>query len=145
MLHFQINLQSGLPVYRQLMDQIKYYAASGILPVGAQLPSIRELARTLTVNPTTVVKAYTELEHEGVILNRQGKGAFLADTAPSLSEAVCEESLRRLARQLAVEATQMGAHRKQVLRLVEEELQTMTPVVRTKADADRQTGRKTLS
>jgi GntR family transcriptional regulator len=145
MLHFQINLQSGLPVYRQLMDQIKYYAVSGILPVGAQLPSIRELARALTVNPTTVVKAYTELEHEGIIQVRQGKGAFLADTAPARSEAACEESLRNLARQLALEATQMGASQQQVLRLVGEEMRTMSPVARTKSDAVRQTGRKTLS
>ena len=128
-----------------ILDQIKYYAASGSIPSGAQLPSIRELARALTVNPTTVVKAYTELEHEGVILIRQGKGAFLSDTAPAQSEAACEDALRPLARQLAVEAAQMGAHRKQVLRLVEEELQTMTPVVRTKMETDRRTGRRTES
>ena len=62
-LHFQIDPRSGLPVYRQLMDQIKYYVASGGLRSGDQLPSIRDLATRASVNPTTVVKCYTELQH----------------------------------------------------------------------------------
>ena len=121
-LHFQIDPHSGLPVYRQMMDQVKYYVASGTLASGDQLPSIRELAQSLSVNPTTVVKAYSELEHAGVIEMRHGKGAFVSDGASALSEREREKALRRLARQLAVEAMQMGANEKLVTRVVQEEL-----------------------
>ena len=55
MLHLQVDPHSGVPVYRQMMDQVKYYIASGVLRPGAQLPSVRELAQFLRVNPTTVV------------------------------------------------------------------------------------------
>ncbi len=122
MLHFQIDPHSGVPVYRQMMDQAKYYVASGVLRVGDLLPSIRELAAALSVNPTTVVKAYTELEHEGVIEMRQGKGAFVAAPAARMSEAERRRALQRLARQLAVEAAQMGAAPDVVLRVVQDEL-----------------------
>jgi GntR family transcriptional regulator len=123
MLHFQIDPHSGIPVYRQMMDQVKYYIASGTLRPGSQLPSIRELAETLAVNPTTVVKAYTELEHEKVIEMRHGKGAFVADGALGMTARDREKALRRLARQLAVESAQMGAPINQVLRVVGEELE----------------------
>jgi GntR family transcriptional regulator len=121
-LHFQIDPRSGVPVYRQLMDQVKYYVASGALPRDSQLPSIRELAQSLSVNPTTIVKAYSELEHEGVIEMRHGKGAFVAGATARLSDREREKVLRRLARQIAVEAAQMGAQREQVIEVVEEEL-----------------------
>ena len=123
MLHLQINPNSGVPVYRQVMDQIKYYVASGLLAPGAQLPSIRSLATSLAVNPTTIVKAYTELQHGGVVEMKQGKGAFVAESAGGLSEAQLTEALRRLARQLAVEAAQMGASVELVMKVVQEELQ----------------------
>jgi GntR family transcriptional regulator len=125
MLHFQIDPHSGIPVYRQMMDQVKYYVAAGTLRRGDQLPSIRELAQALAVNPTTVVKAYSELEHEGVIEMRHGRGAFVAETAARMSAVECQKVLRRLARQLAVEAGQMGATVHQVRRVVEEELEAV--------------------
>ncbi len=120
--HFQIDPHSGVPVYRQLMDQIKYYVASGALASGDQLPSIRELAQSLAVNPTTIVKAYNELVHEKVIELRQGKGAFVAAQSSEIPFAEREKALRRLARQLAVEATQMGADSNRVIEIVDEEL-----------------------
>ncbi len=122
MLHFQINPSSGVSVYRQIMDQMKYYVVSGMLRYGDQVPSIRELARSLAVNPTTIVKAYTELEHEGVIEMQQGKGAFVTDSGRRMSPARQEAALRPQARQLAVEAGQMGAAENLVLRVVKEEL-----------------------
>ncbi len=124
-LHFALDPHSGVPVYRQMMDQVKYYVAAGTLQSGDQLPSIRELAQNLTVNPTTVVKAYTELEHEKVIEMRQGKGAFVAAAAAVMSAEEREKALRRLVRQLAIEAAQMGAPTSQVLRLVQQELEAM--------------------
>jgi len=122
MLHVQINPQSGVPIYRQVMDQVRYYAASGVLKPGALLPSIRDMAKALSVNPMTIAKAYTELQHEGVIEMRQGKGAFLAAGAKPPSPAECERALQQIARQLAVEAKQMGASKDLVRKMVNDEL-----------------------
>jgi len=123
MLHLQLDQHNGAPVYRQMMDQIKYYIASGALKPGQQLPSIRELARRLAVNPTTVVKAYNELQHEAVIDTKHGKGAFVAEGAARMSRSQCEKALRRIARQLAIEAKQMGASTKTVQEIVKDELE----------------------
>ena len=77
-LFYHIDVYSGLPVYRQLMDQTKHYIASGTLLLGDQLPSIRELSTRLSINPATIVKAYSELQTSGVVEIKQGKGAFVA-------------------------------------------------------------------
>jgi GntR family transcriptional regulator len=121
-LHLQLDPHSGVPVYRQMMDQVKYYIASGALQPGDQLPSIRELAQKLSVNPTTVVKAYNELQHGDVIEMRHGKGVFVTERSVRMSDREREKALRRLARQLAVEAAQMKAAAPIVLRIVEEEM-----------------------
>ena len=109
-LHLHIDPHSGLPVYRQMIDQIKYYIASGTLKAGDQLPSVREFAQRLSINPTTVVKAYTELQHEEVIDIRHGKGAFVAERSAHVSVFEKDKVVRRVARQLAVEAQQIGAN-----------------------------------
>ncbi len=120
-LHFQIDPRSGLPVYRQLMDQIKYYVASGGLRAGDQLPSIRDLAVRASVNPTTVVKCYTELQHEGVVEMKHGKGAFVAASTSELSDIERRKLLSQLAKQLVVEAKQLGASKESVEEVVREE------------------------
>jgi GntR family transcriptional regulator len=121
-LHLQIDERSGVPVYRQMMDQFKYYVAGGTLRPGDQIPSIRELAAALSVNPTTVVKAYTELERAGLIEKRHGKGAFVAPNAQALTAAEQDVALRRSAKQLAVEATQLQVPSPKVISVVREEL-----------------------
>lgn len=120
-LHLHIDPHSGLPVYRQMIDQIKYYIASGTLKPGDQLPSVRELAQRLSINPTTVVKAYTELQHEEVIDLRHGKGAFVAERANEVSIFEKDKVVRRLALQLAVESQQIGASYELVQGILEEE------------------------
>lgn len=122
MLHFQINPHSGVPVYRQMIDQVRYYVASQTLKPGDQLPSIRELAQKLAVNPTTIVRVYSDLEHEGIIEMRHGKGAFVAAASRRMTAVERERALRALARQLAVEAAQMGAPASQALKILREEL-----------------------
>lgn len=126
-LHFQPDPHNGVPVYRQLMDQVKYYLASGALRPGDQLPSIRELARALRINPATVVKAYTELEHEGILDRQQGRGVFVSGARKPLPKRALEAALRQRARQLAVEALQMGADPDTALRLLGEELRAIAP------------------
>ena len=84
---FRPNPSSGVPIYLQLMEQVKHAIETGALRPGEQLPGIRPLAEELVVNPNTVAKAYRELEHEGVIELRQGAGAFVTDKAPSRKDA----------------------------------------------------------
>jgi GntR family transcriptional regulator len=133
-----IDPHTGLPVYRQVIDQIKYYIASGTLKPGDQLPSVRELAQRLTINPTTVVKAYSELEHEQVIEIRHGKGAFVATPNLMASEFQKDKVVRRLARQLAVEAQQIGADHEFVTRVLNEEWDHLIGTTRTASGDDRE-------
>ena len=74
------NPSSGVPIYLQLMEQVKHSIETGALRPGEQLPGIRPLAEELVINPNTVAKAYRELEHEGVIEIRHGAGAFVSAT-----------------------------------------------------------------
>jgi len=76
--HFHLDLHSGVPVYRQIIDQVRGAIASGALTPGAQLPTVRQLAVDLTINPNTVVRAYRELELGGLLDSQQGMGTFIS-------------------------------------------------------------------
>src|SRR5256885_7131895 len=78
---FRTNPSSGVPIYLQLMEQVKHAIETGALRPGDQLPGMRPLAEELVINPNTVAKAYRELEHEGVIELRHGAGAFVSGNA----------------------------------------------------------------
>jgi len=78
---FRPNPSSGVPIYLQLMEQVKHAVETGALRPGDQLPGIRPVAEELVINPNTVAKAYRELEHEGVIELRHGAGAFVSANA----------------------------------------------------------------
>lgn len=75
---FCLDLHSGVPVYRQIMDQVRGGLASGALTVGDQLPTVRQLAVDLSINPNTVVRAYRELELGGLLETHQGTGTFIS-------------------------------------------------------------------
>lgn len=78
MIEFKLDLKSGVPFYRQIVDQIRYGIASKRLLPGEQLPTVRDLAVQLEINPNTVRKAYSELEILGVLDTQQGTGTFVA-------------------------------------------------------------------
>jgi GntR family transcriptional regulator len=77
--HFKLNAHSGVPVYRQLMDQVQGAIAAGRLKSGEQLPTIRQVAVDLTINPNTVTRAYREMEIRGLLETQQGSGTFIAE------------------------------------------------------------------
>jgi GntR family transcriptional regulator len=87
MLILKPNPASGVPIYLQVIEQVKHAIATGAVRPGEQLPGIRPLAEELVINPNTVAKAYRELEHDGVIELRQGAGAFVSGNAPSKKDA----------------------------------------------------------
>ena len=123
MLHIQLDPSSGVPVYRQVMDQIRHYVAAGTLKPGDLLPSIRELAKALHINPATIVKAYSELEHAGDIAVQHGKGAFIAENAGRKSRTEVEREFRRRAEPLAGVAVQLGLSAERAAELLREEMQ----------------------
>jgi GntR family transcriptional regulator len=79
----KINVADGVPLYRQIVNQIRYMVASGLLEIGEELPAIRALALQLKVTPNTIVKAYGELEAAGVVRKRHGAGTFVSGGGPS--------------------------------------------------------------
>src|SRR5580693_9373374 len=80
---FRLNPSSGTPLYLQLIEQVKHAVETGALREGDQLPTIRKLAEDLVMNPNTVVRAYRELEHEGVVELKHGSGAYIRESAGS--------------------------------------------------------------
>jgi GntR family transcriptional regulator len=78
---FRPNPTLGVPIYQQLMEQVKHAVETGALKPGDQLPGLRPLAEELVINPNTVARAYRELEHEGIVELRHGAGAFIASEA----------------------------------------------------------------
>ena len=119
---FQIDFKSGKPVYLQLVDQVRYAAASGALRPGEALPSIRPLAEELRVNRNTVAKAYTELESLGVIETIAGKGCFLKENDSPLTKKVRHKLLVARIDEAVVTAHQMQVSPQALAGLVEERI-----------------------
>src|SRR5579862_967821 len=105
---FLLDLRSGVPVYRQIIDQVMAGMASGRLTVGDQLPTVRQLAVDLAVNPNTVVRAYRELEIRGVLETQQGTGTFISQKKPKRDEVERERQLNQLTADVAARAGQAG-------------------------------------
>ena len=119
---FQIDFKSGKPVYLQLVDQVRYAAASGALRPGEPLPSIRPLAEELRLNRNTIAKAYTELENQGVIETIPGKGCFLKENNTPFTKAVRQKLLQTEIDQAVVTAHHLQVEREPFLDLVNERL-----------------------
>jgi len=121
-MRFQIDFKSGKPVYLQLVDQVRYAAASGALRAGESLPSIRPLAEELRLNRNTVAKAYTELESQGVIETIAGKGCFLKDSNSPFTKQVRQKLLAQDIDQAVVTAHHLQVDAESFLALVRERL-----------------------
>ena len=85
-MEFRIDLKSGVPLYRQIIEQVKFAIARGDLQPGAQLPTVRQLAVDLSINPNTVIRAYREMEIEGLLETHQGSGTFVGNRKPQIDE-----------------------------------------------------------
>ncbi len=119
-MEFRIDPSSRLPIYRQLTNQLREAVARGRVVPEDRLPSVRELSRTLVVNPNTIAKAYTELEREGVLNTRPGLGVFVARPKPELTKRVRRERVQAMLDRLLTEAVHLGFSAEEVLALVAE-------------------------
>jgi GntR family transcriptional regulator len=105
---FVLDLHTGVPVYRQLIDQVRAGIASGTLTAGDQLPTVRQLAVDLEINPNTVMRAYRELELGGLLETHQGTGTFISDKKPEKKTAERERQLSQMAGEFAARAGAAG-------------------------------------
>lgn len=121
----RVNFKSGLPIYLQIVDQIKAVAASGALQPGESLPSIRPLAEQLRVNRNTVAKAYSELESLGIIETLPGRGCFLKENHSALRKEVRRKLLTEEIDQAIVQAHHLQVPRDEFLKLVHERLNAL--------------------
>lgn len=105
----KIDTTDAVPIFRQIDDEIRRLIAVGALPSGGAIPSVRDLARELRVNPATVAKAYQRLTDAGVLMVKRGEGTFVAETVPAFRKSERREALRTAAEKYAGTAMTTGA------------------------------------
>ena len=108
-----LDYQSRTPIYEQIIEEIERYVALGILRPEEQLPSVRELATELGINPNTVKKAYTELERKGVTITLSTKGTYIAYNTEKIVEEKIEEKIKEI-RKLVKDIEQMGLSEEEI-------------------------------
>lgn len=118
----QINPSSALPIYAQIINQVKYLIATGTLMPGNQLPSVRQLAIQLRINPNTAAKAYRELEHEKIIFTRRGQGTFVAQEAVVIGKKERVKIITKLIDQMLVESFHLNLNQAEIHRIIKKEL-----------------------
>jgi GntR family transcriptional regulator len=104
----KLDLHSGVPVYRQIIDQVRGGMSAGTLAAGDQLPTVRQLAVDLAINPNTVLRAYRELELGGMLETHQGTGTFISEKKINRNNAERERQLGQLAGEFAARAGAAG-------------------------------------
>ena len=122
---FNIDTTSSVPMYAQIIAQVKHAIAAGVLRLGDGLPSLRETATRLRVNPLTVAKAYRELEAAGLVQTEHGRGTFISARCDELGEGYRREELVQTVDRMLVEAYHLGASPDEIRLTVEERLRKM--------------------
>jgi GntR family transcriptional regulator len=115
-----VNPASGIPIYIQLMEQVKHGIETGALRAGEQLPALRRLAEELVINPNTVVRAYRELEYEGIVEIRHGAGAFIRQ--PAAGHALVSRKAQSIMQSAVERLAAAGLTEEAIRRLLENEL-----------------------
>ncbi len=119
-MQYRIESSSGVPIYRQIVGQIRTGVARGLLLPGEKLPTVREMSRILLVNPNTVARSYQELEREGILVTRHGLGVFVAEMSREISSEGRERRLREAIDLLLTEAVHLGFSRTELVERIEE-------------------------
>ncbi len=118
----RINFSSGVPIYLQLMEQVKHAVETGAIRGGEQLPTIRKIAEDLAMNPNTVARAYRELESEGLIEVRHGSGAYVAEPKTSSAKAAAIRRAGEALRQAIEKGRALDLSESELRRVFENEL-----------------------
>jgi GntR family transcriptional regulator len=121
----RVSTKDGIPIYLQIINQIKYMVASGRLAPGEKLPPVRKLAEQLLINPNTVARAYRELEAANVLNTRQGSGVFVAEGVSPLARREQNKILKERIDLLLAEAKQMNVTTEAVVEMIKQQSQHM--------------------
>jgi GntR family transcriptional regulator len=123
-MNFKLEPASPIPMYLQIVEQVRHAVAAGALQAGGELPSVRALASRHLINPNTVARAYLELEREGLLSKRRGAGTYVSDTAESLGRQHRLRAVGEMLHQAVVAAREFGLTDQQVSALWEKQLHT---------------------
>jgi GntR family transcriptional regulator len=127
-MHISLDLRSDIPIYIQIVEQVRQLVASGVLKPGAQLPTVRALASDLRVNFNTVARAYRLLDEAGIISTQQGRGTYILDgSATEIDEHIRLASLGALARRFLEESSRLGFTAQQAIKHLEDQVNTARP------------------
>lgn len=140
MLFIRIEPSSGVPIYRQMMDQIRLQVATGVLAEGRQMPSVRGLARQLAVNQNTVLKVYNELCHDGVLTVERGSGTFVAADARTRGAADVRDAAAAAMCEAVVLGVQSGLGAAELHEILDRELGAVMAERQDVAQASAQNG-----
>lgn len=124
-MQIQISTSEGVPIYQQVVNQVRYLIASGRLQPGEELLPIRTLADQLTINPNTVARAYLELERAGIVTKRHGSGTYVADAPPTVPQREKTKILTQRVDALLAEARQLDVEVAEVIKLLRERASLM--------------------
>ena len=127
-MHIHISPNDGVPIYLQIVTQVKYLVASGRLAPGEELPPIRVLAEQLLVNPNTVARAYRELELAGVVTKRRTAGTYVSDGTSPLARRERLKIVTQRIDALLAEARQMNVDTATLIELIQERDEAMQPL-----------------
>jgi len=121
-MYFSLESASPIPMYLQIVEQVRHAVAAGALQAGEELPSVRALASHHLINPNTVARAYLELEHEGLLSKRRGSGTYVSDTAEALSQQHRLRAVAELLQKALAAAREFGLTDQQLRALWEKHL-----------------------
>ncbi|WP_100372471.1 GntR family transcriptional regulator [Bacillus sp. FJAT-45037] len=124
-MYISINPKSKTPLYEQIVQQVKELVAKDLMEEGEQLPSVRELAAQIVMNPNTVSKAYKELERQGVIVTLRGKGTFVAEQAERHIDPRQRIKVKEQLQQLVIEANYAGVTKTEISEWLEAEFKAL--------------------
>ncbi|AOT70723.1 GntR family transcriptional regulator [Geosporobacter ferrireducens] len=115
---FQLDFKDRRPLYEQIKEKMKFLMINGVLKANEKIPSVRELAQTLTINPNTIQKSYKDLETEGFIYSIRGKGSFVTPLDNTVNQGRCNELMAELER-IAAELMYLNVQKEQLIRCID--------------------------
>lgn len=119
---FVVDTSSSIPVYAQIVEQVKHAIATGVLQPGDSLPSLRETSLKLKINPLTVSKAYKQLEGEGILVTLHGTGSFIADSVKGVAADYARQTLSQAIDRLLRDASQLDISGEELIDLIQQRL-----------------------
>ena len=126
-MHIHISPHDGVPIYKQIIAQVKHLVASGRLQPNDEMPAIRQLAQELLINPNTVARAYRDLEQAGIVVSRRGSGTVVSDNGSPLSDAEKLRIIDDRAESLVTESRQLRIELEDVVDLVRRKHEELSP------------------